>query len=158
MSAAVSGTDYAPATSGTAILKGNGTGGFSNAVSGTDYAPATTGVGIFYGNNLGGFNTVTVDPSLTFAGGTLSVTPPTSGTSILKGNGSGGFANATAGTDYVVPSGNITGSAGSLATTNWTVVESGGKLYFKYGGVDKMSIDSSGNIITVGNVTANGTP
>jgi hypothetical protein len=37
LSAAVSGTDYAPATSGSAILKGNGSGGFSSAVSGTDY-------------------------------------------------------------------------------------------------------------------------
>lgn len=35
--AAVSGTDYAPATSGTSILKGNGSGGFSNAAAGTDY-------------------------------------------------------------------------------------------------------------------------
>jgi hypothetical protein len=34
---ATSGTDYAPATSGTSILKGNGSGGFSNATAGTDY-------------------------------------------------------------------------------------------------------------------------
>lgn len=41
---AVSGTDYAPATSGTSILKGNGSGGFSNAAAGTDYlAPAAIG-------------------------------------------------------------------------------------------------------------------
>jgi hypothetical protein len=40
ISAAVSGTDYAPATSGTSILKGNGSGGFSNAVAGTDYEAA----------------------------------------------------------------------------------------------------------------------
>lgn len=32
---------------------------------------------------------------------------------ILKGNGSGGVSAATAGTDYVVPSGSITGNAGS---------------------------------------------
>jgi hypothetical protein len=36
IAAAVSGTDYAPATSGTSVLKGNGSGGFSNAVDGTD--------------------------------------------------------------------------------------------------------------------------
>lgn len=36
-SIAVSGTDYAPATSGTSILKGNGSGGFSTATAGTDY-------------------------------------------------------------------------------------------------------------------------
>lgn len=34
---ATSGTDYAPATSGSAILKGNGSGGFSSATAGTDY-------------------------------------------------------------------------------------------------------------------------
>jgi len=40
ISAALSGIDYAPATSGTAILKGSGSGGFSAASSGTDYEPA----------------------------------------------------------------------------------------------------------------------
>lgn len=35
-SAAVSGTDYAPATSGSSVLKANGSGGFSSAVAGTD--------------------------------------------------------------------------------------------------------------------------
>lgn len=53
--AAASGTDYAPATSGTDILKGNGSGGFSSAVSGTDYAPATSGTGYLKGNGSGGF-------------------------------------------------------------------------------------------------------
>jgi hypothetical protein len=56
MVAAVSGTDYAPATSGTSILKGSGSGGFSNAVSGTDYAPATSGTSILKGNGSGAFN------------------------------------------------------------------------------------------------------
>lgn len=56
VSAAVSGTDYAPATSGSAILKGNGSGGFSSAVSGTDYAPATSGSSILLGNGSGGFS------------------------------------------------------------------------------------------------------
>ena len=41
ISAATSGTDYAPATSGSAILKGNGAGGFSAASGGTDYANAS---------------------------------------------------------------------------------------------------------------------
>lgn len=50
LSTATSGTDYAPATSGSAILKGNGSGGFSNAVSGTDYAPATSGSAILKGS------------------------------------------------------------------------------------------------------------
>lgn len=54
--------------------------------------------------------------------------------------------------------GNVSGSAGSVATTNWTVAESGGKLVFSYGGIAKYSIDSSGNMIVTGNITAYGTP
>lgn len=73
ISAAVSGTDYAPATSGTAILKGSGSGGFSNAVAGTDYAPPTSGTSILYGNGSGGFSNVTIGSNLTFTGGTLAV-------------------------------------------------------------------------------------
>lgn len=65
---------YAPATSGTSILKGNGSGGFSNASAGADYAPATSGSSILYGNGSGGFSNVTVSTGLTFAGGTLSAT------------------------------------------------------------------------------------
>lgn len=43
LSIATSGTDYAPATSGSAILKGNGSGGFSSASAGTDYtSPSST--------------------------------------------------------------------------------------------------------------------
>lgn len=56
IAAAVSGTDYAPATSGSAILKGNGAGGFSSAVASTDYAPATSGTAILKGNGSGGFS------------------------------------------------------------------------------------------------------
>lgn len=53
--------------------------------------------------------------------------------------------------------GNVTGSAGSLATTNWTVTEVSGALLFKYGGVSKMKLDSSGNITVIGDVIAYGT-
>lgn len=59
IAAATSGTDYAPATSGTNILKGSGSGGFSNASAGTDYqAPitltttGTSGAATFVGNTL----------------------------------------------------------------------------------------------------------
>lgn len=40
-------------TTGTAILKGNGTGGIGNAVSGTDYCPATTGSSVLKGSSGG---------------------------------------------------------------------------------------------------------
>jgi hypothetical protein len=40
---------------------------------------------------------------------------------------------------------------------NWTITETSGVLYFATGGVNKMKLDSSGNITVVGNVTAYGT-
>ena len=42
-------------------------------------------------------------------------------------------------------------------TANWTAVPSGTNLIFAYGGVNKMKLDSSGNITVTGNVTAYGT-
>lgn len=51
----------------------------------------------------------------------------------------------------------VTGSAVSLATTNWTVSETAGVLYFAHGGTNKAKLDSSGNLTVVGNVTAYGT-
>lgn len=54
--------------------------------------------------------------------------------------------------------GSVSGSSGSVATANWTIAESGGKLVFSYGGSAKFSIDSSGNMIVTGNVTGYGTP
>lgn len=53
---------------------------------------------------------------------------------------------------------NTTGSAGSLATTNFSISESGGKLYFKYGGTNIASLDSSGNLTVLLNVTAYSAP
>ena len=57
----------------TGILKGNGT-AISAAVSGTDYAPATSGSAILYGNGAGGFSSVTIGSGVSFSGGTLSAT------------------------------------------------------------------------------------
>ena len=60
-------------TTVTGLLKGNGT-AISAAASGTDYAPATSGTSILYGNGAGGFNNVTIGTGVAFAGGTLSAT------------------------------------------------------------------------------------
>lgn len=103
LSAAVSGTDYAPATTGSAILKGNGAGGFSSAVASTDYAPATTGSAILKGNGSGGFGAA--------VSGT-DYAPATSGTSILYGDGAGGFSNVTVGAGLAFVGGTISASGG----------------------------------------------
>jgi hypothetical protein len=76
--AATSGTDYAPATSGTGILKGDGAGAFSTASSGIDYAPATTGTAILKGNNAGGFANAAAGTDYVAPGGALGT--PSSGT------------------------------------------------------------------------------
>jgi hypothetical protein len=45
-----------------------------------------------------------------------------------------------------------------LQTTNFSISEVGGKLLFKYGATTIASMDSSGNLTTVANATAYGTP
>lgn len=62
------------------------------------------------------------------------------------------FVQAQIGAITTVPNANaITNSGG------WSVTPSGTKLYFNYNGTNVASLDSSGNLICIGNVTAYGT-
>ena len=72
----------------TGLLKGNGT-AISAAASGTDYAPATSGTSILYGNGSGGFSNVTIGTGVSFAAGTLSATG--SGGSVTSVSFTGGI-------------------------------------------------------------------
>lgn len=65
---------------------------------------------------------------------------------------SSGQLNAATGLYNSVP------SAASVTTTNFTIAESGGKLYFYYGATAVASLDSSGNFATLANTTAYTTP
>jgi len=94
---------------------------------------------------------VTLTGSQTLTNKTL--TSPTMTAPVLGTPASGNLANCT----FPTLNQNTTGSAGSISATNWTVLESGGFLYFRYGGVNKMRLDSSGNLVATGNVTAYGT-
>lgn len=47
--------------------------------------------------------------------------------------------------------------AKGLSLDTWTITESGGSLYFAVSGVNKMKLDSSGNLDVVGNVSTNAT-
>ena len=88
LSTASSGTDYAPATSGSAILKGNGSGGFSSATAGTDYLDKGTTSLLTAGYtatsySLGTVTTGTVTPSAAngnfqhlTANGAFTLAPP----------------------------------------------------------------------------------
>ena len=98
----------------TGILKGNGT-AISAATSGTDYAPATSGTSILYGNGSGGFSNVTIGTGVSFAGGTLSATG--TGGTVTSVNVSGGTTGLTTSGGPVTGSGTIT-LAGTLAVAN----------------------------------------
>jgi len=113
---------YAPSTTGTSILKGNGSGGFNNAVAGVDFAPATSGNAILYGDGSGGFNSVSIGSGVTFAGGVLSAT------------GSGGTVTSVTGTAPIASSGGNTpaisisqagaSTNGYLSSTDWNTFNS----------------------------------
>ena len=110
-----------------------------NTVSALDAASFRTAIGA--GSGSGTVTSVTASAPLASSGGT---TPNISL--------SGALPIANGGT------GNITGAATSVATTNFTISEVGGVLVFKYGATTIASMDSSGNLTTLANVTAYGTP
>ena len=132
----------------------------------------TSGTSILYGNGTGGFSNVTIGSGISFAAGTLSATG--SGGTVTSIDVSGGTTGLTTSGGPVTGSGTITlagtlaaanggtgntnGTVAKLATTNFSVEESGGKLIFKYGGTTIASMDSSGNFTSLANVTAYGTP
>ena len=145
---------------------------------GTNFFSAQTGsAGNFYVNGTLTAGGITDTGSL--SAGTLSV----SGTSSFTGNEThagtatfNGTTNHTSTTTVptVATSDNSTNAASTalvtnkiaaitsvpsavqIGTTNYTVLESGGYLYFRYGGVNKMRLDSSGNLVCTGNITAYG--
>jgi len=127
-------------TSITGLLKGNGT-AISAATSGTDYAPATSGSSILYGNGSGGFSNVTIGSGLSFSTGTLSasggagvtsfqtslsgLTPSTAATGVVTlagtlGIGSGGTGQTTANTAFNALAPSQTSNTGKFLKTNGT--------------------------------------
>lgn len=63
---------------GTGIVKRTNTNTLAIATSGTDYAPATTGTSILYGNNAGGFSNATIGSGISFVAGTIAASNITS--------------------------------------------------------------------------------
>jgi len=148
---------YAPSTTGTSILKGNGTGGFNNAIAGIDFAPATSGTSILYGNGGGGFSSVAIGSGVTFAGGVLSAT------------GSGGTVTSVTGTAPITSSGGNTpaisisqsgvSTNGYLSSTDWNTFNSKGSgTVTSVGGTGSVNgITLTGTVTTSGNLTLGGT-
>jgi hypothetical protein len=120
------------------------------------------GTGTVSGLSLSG--TVTTSGNLTL-GGTLSVTASnfasqTANTVLIAPNGSAGtptFRTLLA-ADIPTLNQDTTGSAGSVVTTGFSIVESGGKLLFKYGATTIASMSSTGVITSATNIISNGTP
>lgn len=92
----------------------------------------------------------------------LAVNVGSAGAPVVNGGAlgtpaSGNLANCT----FPTLNQNTTGTAAStplLQTTNFSISEVGGALVFKYGATTIASMDSSGNLTTLANVTAYGTP
>lgn len=104
---------------GTGLVKNTTTTGvLSIATSGTDYAPATSGSSILYGNGAGGFSNVTVGSGLDFTAGTLSSTATgtiggstgATDNAILRADGTGGSTLQSSGAT-IDDSGNITATS-----------------------------------------------
>jgi hypothetical protein len=112
-------------TTVTGVLKGNGT-AISAATSGVDYAPATSGTSILYGNGSGGFSPVTIGSNLTFTGGTLSATggggsgTVTAVTATSPVQSSGGTAP-----NISLPAASSS-TSGYLSSTDWTTFNNKG--------------------------------
>lgn len=138
--------------------------------TGTGSVTSVAGTGTVNGITLTG--TVTTSGNLTL-GGTLTgvnLASQVTGTLPIANGGTGTssttFVNAATNVTGLLPLANGgTGNSGGVAvstpllqTTNFTIQESGGKLVFKYGATTIASMDSSGNLITIANVTAYGTP
>jgi len=95
-----------------------------------------------------------------------SIIPVTSGgsgvatlTGLAYGNGTSAFTAATAAQTVAVIGSTPVQSANNISNTGgWSVTPSGTKLYFSYNGTNVASLDSSGNLITLANITAYGTP
>lgn len=164
ISAASSGTDYAPATSGTAILAGNGAGGFTSlpaASTGilrwngsayvwtTDYAPATTGSTILAGNGSGGFTNLPAPSS-----GFLQWTGSAYAWNAAAGLGSVTSIDVSGGTTGLTTSGGPVTTAGTITLAGTLAVANGGTGQTSYTNGQILIGNSSGNTLTKATITS----
>ncbi len=156
------------ATGGTVTFKAAGQTGVSVAVAekctvyynGTDYvkvaSSVTDGVStISFGST--GLTPATATAGAVTVAGTLAIANGGTGTTSTT------FVNAATNITGVLPTanggtGNANGTVAKLATTNFSIEESGGKLIFKYGATTIASMTSAGVFTTLSDITGNGTP
>ena len=80
-------------------------------------APATSGTSILYGNGTGGFNNVTIGSGVSFAAGTLSATG--SGGTVTSVTGTAPIASSGGTTPAISISQSSTSTDGYLSSTDW---------------------------------------
>ena len=142
----------------------------------------SAGTGINVTSTTGGSITV-ANTGVTSVSGTAPITSSGGATPAISlasnyGDTQNPYASKTANTVLAAPNGsagtptfralvaadvptlnqNTTGSAGSLVTTGFSIVESGGRLLFKYGTTTIASMSSTGVITSATNIISNGTP
>jgi hypothetical protein len=124
-------------------------GGATPAIS---MAAASTSVsGYLTSTDWNTFNGKQAAGSYVTVGGALG-TPSSGVATNLTGTASGLSIGGNAATATTAT------NATNLATANYSIVQAGANLVFKYGSTSIASLDPSGNLIVLGNVTAYGTP
>jgi hypothetical protein len=148
---------------------------YNNTSSGqvTVKVSGQTGISVSNGNKVllisNGTDIVNATSYALTVSGALPVASGGTGVSTLTGlaygNGTSSFTAATAAqvvstisTTAVTNATNATNATAITNTGGWNVTPSGTKLYFNYNGTNVASLDSSGNLITLGTVSAGGTP
>jgi hypothetical protein len=119
----------------------------ANTTTPRSVAVSGTGLSVTNGDGVLGNPTVT-------SNATNANTPST----IVARDGSGNFSAGTIAANLTGTATNATNAtnAANLVTTNWTVLQSGTSLLFRFNGANRMLLDSSGNLTVLGNVTAFG--
>jgi hypothetical protein len=87
-----------------------------------------------------------------------SYSTPQSVTGVVYSSGSTLSAATGAQMVAAIGSSQVQNANALTNTGGWNVTPSGTKLYFNYNGTDVASLDSSGNLTTLGTVSAGGTP
>ena len=156
------GVGIAVPAGGKVLVFSDGTNFYST--SAPDLTGAITSVGS--ATSLGSFTSAQLLGALTDETGTGSavfatsptlVTPALGTPSALVGtNITGTAAGLSIGGNAATAT--TAAAATTLVTTGFSIVESGGKLLFKYGATTIASMDSSGNLIALADITAGGTP
>jgi hypothetical protein len=141
----------------TGLLKGNGT-AISAATSGTDYAPATSGTSILYGNGSGGFSNVTIGTGVSFAAGTLSATG--SGGTVTSVTGTAPVVSSGGTTPAISMAAATTSVNGYLTSTDWNTFngkQPAGSYLVSGGALGTPSSGTVTNLTGTASININGT-